>query len=257
MKLLSLLALSLIASTTALAHNEGPEVTERLSKTYSLSANGTVDISNMNGRVEVVAWDRNEVSLEAVKFSRVEDGLKYIEIDVDSSSDRLVIKTKHHKNKDRSWWSRERWSNNSGVRYKLRVPTALALFKADVMNSNVTIEGVRARVKINSMNGRITATGLTGDADLDTMNGRITASFDSIKAGQEISLNSMNGSCRINVPRGSNATLNARSMNGGVSCDLPITLEKSSRRSLRGVIGDGGATINLRSMNGGLSLRTT
>ncbi len=257
MKLLPLLVLSAFASVNALARFDGPEVTESFSKTYAIGANGTVEISNMNGNVEVVAWDKNEVSLEAEKFSRDEDGLKRIEIIVDASSDRLVIKTKHHKNEDSSWWSHERWSTNGGVRYRLKVPASLAAFKADVMNSNVTVDGVRSSVKINSMNGRINATDLTGDTDLGTMNGAITASFSSIKSGQSIRLDTMNGSCRLNVPHDLSANFHASSMNGSVSCDLPITLEKSGRHSLRGTIGQGGATITLHSMNGGLSLRSS
>lgn len=256
MKLLSLLALSAFASVNALAMFDGPEVTESFSKTYAIAANGTVEISNLNGNVEVVAWDKNEVSLEAEKFSRDTDALKRIEIVVDSSSERLVIKTKHHKDEDHPWWSKERWSNYGGVRYKLKIPAALAAFRADVMNSNVTVDGIRSNVKINSMNGRITATGLTGDADLGTLNGAITASFSSVKSGQSIRLDTMNGSCRISVPRDLSATLRASSMNGSVSCELPLTLGKSGRHSLRGTIGQGGATINLHSMNGGLSVRT-
>ena len=159
MKLLPLFALSLVVSARMFAHDYGPEVTEKFSKTYPLSASGTVDISNMNGSVQVEAWDKNEVSLEAEKFSREADGLKRIEIVVDSSNDRLVIKTKHHRNEDSPWWSKDRWSNNGGVRYKLKVPAALAAFRADVMNSKVTIDGVRGDVRIKSMNGRINATG--------------------------------------------------------------------------------------------------
>lgn len=255
MKLLPLFTLSLVVSARMFAHDYGPEVTEKFSKTYPLSASGTVDIANMNGSVQVEAWDKNEVSLEAEKFSREADGLKRIEIVVDSSNDRLVIKTKHHRNEDSPWWSKDRWSNNGGVRYKLKVPAALAAFRADVMNSNVTIDGVRGDVRIKSMNGRINATGLTGDAELGTMNGAITATFASIKSGQSIRLDTMNGSCQVNVPRDASASLRASSMNGSISCDLPITVEKSSRHTLRGLIGQGGASITLHSMNGGLSLR--
>ncbi len=256
MKFLPLLALSLVASIPAFAHSGRPEVTVNFSKTYAISDHGTVEIGNMNGNVQIVAWERNEVSVEAEKFARDDEDLKRIEIVVDAASDRIVIKTRHHKNEDRPWWSKDRWSSNGGVRYRIKVPASLASFKADVMNSNVTVDGVRSRVKINSMNGRITASGLNGDTDLGTMNGAISATFARIKSGQSIRLETMNGSCRVEVPQDTNATLRASSMNGGVSCDLPITLEKSGRHSLRGTIGHGGASIELHSMNGSLSLRS-
>lgn len=257
MKLLPLLALSILAAAPAFAHDDGPEVTEKFSKTYPLGARGTVEIANLNGSVQVEAWDKNEVSLEAEKFSREEDGLKRIEIIVDASADRLVIKTKHHRDEDSPWWSKDRWSSNGGVRYRLKVPASLASFHAEVMNSNVTVAGVGCDVKIKSMNGRITASGLAGDTDLGTMNGAITATFASLQSGQSIRLDTMNGSCRVNVPHDASASLRASSMNGGISCDLPITIEKSGRHTLRGTIGQGGASITLHSMNGGLALRSS
>ncbi len=255
MKLVPMLALTLCASVKSFAHSDGPEVTALFFQTYTIGEHGTVEIGNLNGNVQIVAWERNEVSVEAEKFARDTEELKRIEIVVESSSDRIVIRTKHHKSEDRPWWSRDRWSTHGGVRYRVKVPAALTACKVDVMNSNVTVEGVRSQVKVNSMNGRITATGLAANADLGTMNGSISADFSSVKSGQSIKLDSMNGSCRIGVPADTSATFRASSMNGRISCDLPITLEKTSRHSLRGTIGTGSARIELHSMNGSLSLR--
>jgi hypothetical protein len=48
-------------------------VTEKFAQTYPLAADGIVRIDNVNGFVEVVGWDRNEVSLEAEKRAPDED----------------------------------------------------------------------------------------------------------------------------------------------------------------------------------------
>ena len=248
LRLASLLVTAALFVTAASA-----KVTEKFSQSHPLSAQGTVSLANTNGDVEIIAWDRNEVSIEAEKSAKDEDQLKRIEIIVEAAKDRIEIRTKHHKDQDRSWWNRN--DSIGSVRYTVRVPASLASLKVDVMNSNVTSENVRGNVKIVTMNGRINATGLTGDANFDTMNGRIYASFDRVGAGQKLSFDTMNGSCEVQLPANASARIVAGTMNGRVDCELPITVEKSRRRSLRGTIGAGEATLTLDSMNGSLTLR--
>ena len=248
------LPLLALAGALCVAAASASEVTEKSTQTHPLAAGGSVALSNMNGDVDIVAWDRDEVQIVAEKFARDEERLARISIDVDARPDRITIKTKYPQS-ERSWFVGKANRNPGGVRYTLRVPARLAHLKVDVMNSAVTVEGVRGDVKIATMNGRIEATGLAGDAELDSMNGRIFASFVTVRHGQQIKLDTMNGSCTVEVPRDAGAAVRASTMNGRVRAELPITVERSSRRSLRGTLGDGGARITLESMNGSLTLR--
>lgn len=249
LRLPSLLAAGLVFATAAAA-----KVTEKFSQTHPLAAHGAVSLTNLNGDVEIVGWDKNEVSIEAEKSARDEDDLKKIEILVEATADHVSIKTKHHKRDDASWWRRH-GSTFGAVRYTVRVPAQLARLKVDAMNSNISTENVRAHVKLETMNGRIRAVGLTGDAELDTMNGRISASFDRLAAGQKVNVDTMNGQCDVFVTADANARVAASSMNGRVSSELPMTIEKSSRRSLRGSLGKGEGSLSLESMNGSLAIR--
>ena len=83
---------------------------------------------------------------------------------------------------------------------------------------------------------------------------RVSVSYDRLPTADKIVLDTVNGSCRISVPKDSNFNLHADSVNGGISCDLPITLKKSGRNHLSGTVGAGGVTIKLDSVNGGLSV---
>ncbi|MBI2510420.1 MAG: DUF4097 family beta strand repeat protein [Opitutae bacterium] len=254
MTLSSLRLPSLLVAAALFVTAGSAKVTEKFSQTHPLSANGTVSVTNLNGDVEIVGWDKAEVSIEAEKSARDGDDLKKIEIVVDASADHVSVKTKHHKRDDESWWRRH-GDSFGAVRYTIRVPAQLARLKVDAMNSNISTENVRAHVKLETMNGRIRAVGLVGDAELDTMNGRIVASFDRLAAGQKVSVDTMNGQCEVFVPADANAHVVASSLNGRVSSDLPMTLEKSSRRSLRGSLGKGEGSLSLDSMNGSLSIR--
>lgn len=241
------------ASLALLVTTASAKVTERFSQTLPLPATGTVSLTNLNGDIEIIGWDKAEVSIEAEKTARDDDGLKRMEIVVEASTERIAIKTKHRSSENESWWRRHSQSHGS-VRYTVRVPAALAHLNVDAMNSNISTQSVRGDVKLETMNGRIRAIGLSGNADLDTMNGRITASFDRFARGQTLKCDTMNGSCEILLPTDTSARLDASSFNGRVSCDLPVTIRQSSRRSLQGEIGAGEGTISLDSMNGSLSL---
>lgn len=244
---------ALLLASAVLAGTAAAKVTEKFSQTHPLAAGGTVSLSNLNGNVEIIGWDKAEVSIDAEKSARDEDVLARTDIVVEAEGDRITIKTKHRKNG--MPWSWFRGDRIASVRYTVRVPASLAHLKVDTMNSNVTTENIRGNVKIATMNGRIRANGLAGDANLDTMNGRIHASFEKLGAGQNLSFDTMNGSCEIVVPADASARVSASTMNGRISSELPMTISKSTRRSLRGDIGKGEATLKLDSMNGSLTIR--
>ena len=86
------LALAALAAF-AFAATASAKVTEKISHTYPFDANGAISVGNVNGTVEIVAWDRNEVSLEAEKSARNEEFLQRLQIVIEHSPSRLVVKT--------------------------------------------------------------------------------------------------------------------------------------------------------------------
>jgi hypothetical protein len=227
------------------------KVTEKFTETLPLSATGTLRLDNINGDVDIDAWDKNEVFIEAEKSARTEEYLNKIEIRIDAKPDRIAIETVIPKNV-RKWFENAQYA----VRYKIRVPAGANLEKIDVVNSDLTVTGVRGNVDLDTVNGSIDAKGLRGNGRFDTVNGGIRASYDSLEGVKKIDLDTVNGSATVYLPANSSGHLVADSVNGGISCDFPIKLEKSGRSHLRGKIGSGeGPSIRLDSVNGGLKIR--
>jgi hypothetical protein len=250
MKPSSLRRPALFLAAFALAAAAHASVTEKFSETYALNADGVVSLSNVNGSVEIVAWDKNEVTVEAEKIASDDDALSRVTIEVDSSASRLTIKTKHEKIGWKFWKGR-----TAEVRYKLRVPAGVSLDKIDVVNADVRVRGVRGHVDLDSVNGSLEAEGLTAGGRFDTVNGSIRAAFAKISAGDRIVLDTVNGTCTATLPADAAFTLKADSVNGAISCDFPITISKGGRRHLNGSVNGGGAEIVLDSVNGSLSVR--
>lgn len=247
----SLLRPALLLTALALAVTAAPaSVSEKFSQTYPLNADGTVSIDSVNGTVEIVAWDKNEVSVDAEKIASDDEALARVTIEVDSSASRLAIKTKHEKIGWKFWKGR-----TAEVRYKLRVPAGVSLKKIDVVNADVRVRGVQGYVDLDSVNGSIEAEGLTAGGRFDTVNGSIRATFAKLSPSDRIVLDTVNGTCTAIVPADAAFTLKADSVNGRVSCDFPITIAKSGRRTLNGSVNGGGAEIVLDSVNGSLNVR--
>jgi DUF4097 and DUF4098 domain-containing protein YvlB len=87
------------------------------------------------------------------------------------------------------------------------------------------------------------------------VNGSIMVAYATLPAKpDEISLDTVNGSCTLKLPANAGFTLDADTVNGRVSCDFPITLQKSGKHDLRGTVGAGGPSIELDSVNGSLTV---
>ena len=67
-------------NTPAAALAAVKDETEKIDQSYPLSANGRVSVSNVNGSIEMIAWDRNEVRLEATKIADSRESLDLIEL---------------------------------------------------------------------------------------------------------------------------------------------------------------------------------
>ena len=68
----------------------------------------------------------------------------------------------------------------------------------------------------------------------------------------------LNGSIDLTMPGSVNANLKARSMNGQVNSDFPITTSgRITSHRLIGTIGEGGPSLQLGTINGGIDLHSS
>ena len=229
----------LIASFIALTSLAHASVTENFSQSYPINSDGSIKLDNVNGPVEIVAWDKNEVNIEAVKEASDEDALKHIQIKVESTPAQLVIKTEH----DTTWKFWDRFQ--ASVRYTLHVPTNSRLDKINTVNAKITVTGVHGAMNLDTVNGSIKATELRADARLESVNGSLTAEFDNLDQVKSVKLESVNGRLEITIPKDANANITTRSVNGSSHVDQAIKLNKSGRMGISGQIGTGGPAINL------------
>ena len=67
--------------------------TERIEKSFPLNANGRMHVSNVNGSITLMAWDREEVKLIAVKTADTKEHLDDVDVKIDARPDYISIES--------------------------------------------------------------------------------------------------------------------------------------------------------------------
>ncbi|HDZ26618.1 hypothetical protein LCGC14_0779260 [marine sediment metagenome] len=243
----------------------GQEESEEFSKVLPLKADGTFSLKNVNGSVTITTWKEDKVDIEAIKTTKGDPGkLKEVKIEVEATANSVSVNTIFPRGKN----------IRVSVNYKVKVPQGVNLGKvkstngsvyitgpvgntnASTTNGRIELDGAKGTISLSSTNGRIEAVNIRGELDVDTTNGTIVLEMLSFE--DTIKAKSTNGSItlRIGSLEKVNADFNARTTNGSISLDLPVTLKsmKKSRRSLEGQIGQGGPEISLRTTNGSIKI---
>ncbi|MEQ1764159.1 MAG: hypothetical protein ABL984_13590 [Pyrinomonadaceae bacterium] len=240
-----------INTPAAAVVNVGKDETEKFEQSYPLSANGRVSVSNVNGSIEMIAWDRNEVKLEATKIADSKESLAEVELRIDAQANSFSVETEY---KDTNWKDQRR--KKIEVHFKVSVPRTAVLNEIETVNGSVVAANFTNITKISAVNGSVNATNLRGTADLSTVNGTVTADFDRVESGSKIELSTVNGRVNLLLPSDTNATVKADSLNGNITnaFGLPIRKGEYVGRDLHGRLGSGDAQIKLDSVNGPLAI---
>jgi DUF4097 and DUF4098 domain-containing protein YvlB len=106
-----------------------------------LKPNGSVSISNVAGKIDVEAWDKNELHLTGEISSEVEE----LEITGSESAIRIEVRLP------------DRARNVGDTRLLLKVPAGASLDAA----------GVSADIRVKGLRGKVKAESVSGDIDLD------------------------------------------------------------------------------------------
>ncbi|HWN08615.1 MAG TPA: DUF4097 family beta strand repeat-containing protein [Pyrinomonadaceae bacterium] len=235
---------------------KGDELTEEFHQSYPLSLTGRVHISNINGDVHIMAWDRNEVKVDAVKRAYSAERLSEATIEVTNTPDSVVIKTRYPE-RNVNFDQRTKENNSASIEYTLTVPRGARISGVELVNGSLDIEGVRGEVRASLVNGKVKASDLSGEVNLSTVNGGIEVNAAGVAESKGVNLNSVNGSIVLSVPSGASAQVKASTVHGPITNDFGLTVEEGQYvgRNLTGQIGSGGPRIRLNNVNGSISIK--
>ena len=227
--------------------------TEEFHQTYTLAADGRVELDNINGAVHISTWDQNQVKVDAVKSADNKDRLDDAHIEVNASADRVSIRTQYRDHDNTFTWGSR--NNPPSVEYTLTVPRTARLDEIKLINGSLDVTGVTGEVHASCINGKLEAHNLSGRAELSTINGHLDARFDQLP-GSSVELKSVNGSVELTIPSDSKAEIEASTVSGGIENDfgLHVNHHRFVGHNLRGELGSGGPHISLEDVNGRIEI---
>src|SRR5580704_2310719 len=210
-------------------------------KVVPLPAGGAFHIENVNGTVDVRAWDRNEVEIHAVKTAnRNPADLDLVSIETRSTAGRVEVSTHYPPDQ----------GVDVTVEYSIRVPRRVLLETVATVNGNVRVTGVEGSGQLQTVNGDIEVYDCAGGFNARGTNGSIHEELQRL-APKPLSLETMNGSVLLAIPAGAGAQLDAQSLNGEIRTEKPVLMNGSfGHGSFRGKLGAGGESLRIRTVNG-------
>lgn len=243
------LAVAALALLLAVAPALAAERT--VTESHPFSDSGRLSLDNVNGDVEIIGWDRDELSLEAEISGRTGKTVDEVTIDIDVDGDRIHVETDYPDN--RGGWGRD-WAE---VDYRLKVPRGAELAEISLVNGSLRLEGLSGSVEASLVNGNLDAKQLSGSVELSSVNGSVDLVLDRLGAGQRIEVESVNGSIDLRLPADPDAEISAETVHGRIQNDFGLKVRKGEYvgSDMRGRLGNGSARVSLENVNGSIDVR--
>lgn len=214
------------------------DAAQNLSRHATVAPDAAIEVSNIEGRVDVSAWERNEVELTA-RLESDEDRLEFT-----AGERQLRIKVERPK-------GRAKGAHDAVL--TLRIPQGARL-SVQTVSADIAVAGVKGEQRLNTVSGEVTTQAFDEPVTLRSVSGDGVISGNGGQAA--VTVTSVSGSTRVDGIRGS--------FEGQiVSGDLNVDVAAAERLKIRSISGDvearaellPGARAELESVSGTMGLR--
>ena len=238
--------------TSAFAVEPLEEIVEQK---YSVEADATLSVQNIDGSIRVYAADKPEIQIQAIKKAYDRERLDAILVDMKATQSSVAITTTFPPRKNAL-------GDRSGtVDYIIVVPQTARVTDLSLINGELLVEGLRngGRAKARLVNGWLGGHNCFGDLDLAVETGRLDVAYDwwenhefSIKAF------STRGNVRAIFPGDTSINLSATAVEGRIANGFAPKKANSGEElihSVAEVIGpDAEAVVSLEARRGNIRI---
>jgi uncharacterized protein YaiE (UPF0345 family) len=189
------------------------------------NAPATIEVDNSVGSIDIEAWDKPSVEINATKRGPNYDTVNGIKISVEPNGTTLTVNTQF-----------PAMSTNAKVEYTIHAPAHTAL-------------------KLVQSVGAIKSIGFTGDVEEHTSTGAIQATMAALGGSQHLHMDVSVGAIELALPTSTDAAITATASVGGIKSDFPLTIDKTVvGQYARGKVGNGTALAELSVSTGGIKI---
>ncbi len=238
--------ISLAAATILLALTLPADASQNLSKRATVAADVAVEVSNVEGRVDVTAWDRNEVELSAwlesdkdqLEFEATDRQVRIKVIGPDrrfDGPDEAILTLKVPKGARLSTETVSADISVSGVLGEQRLGTVSGDVRTEAYDAPVRLKtvsgdgtisgkGGKAAVSVDGVSGEIIATGIRGSYDGEVVSGELRIG---LTAGERLVASSISGDIDAQVELMPTARVEMETVSGAIKLTMkpPVNAE--------------------------------
>jgi DUF4097 and DUF4098 domain-containing protein YvlB len=266
-----------------------------INETRPISADGTIQIDNMAGSIEVSAWDQPEVEIRGQLGDRVD------ELEITETSGGLRIRVHNQDNQRRLDETHLRLQlprgislemesisaditvdgmDNSGILASsvsgdINIVADTERLELESVSGDVTFAGKAPRVSLETVSGEVDAQGVEGEIRVTTVSGDLVllggaislGRFETVSGDLEVNLrvsdggrlsaDSMSGDVILVLPGTQQAEFSAQTYSGEIRTDFGVVSKDpgSIGRNLDFTTGNNGASIRIESFSGDARLK--
>ena len=228
------------------------EVRREIRQTYQLDPGARVEVSGINGTVDVQTADTDTGTAEVYVLSAAgsESDLDSRPVTIDQSSSSLVVRSEQK----HSWAFWRMFHSEVKQQVVLKVPRKIALSVRGV-NGRVAAGEVDGSVEVHGVNGKVDVAQASDYSNISGVNGPVAISVNQL--GQDgMRISGVNGGIELRLADTVNADLTASGINGKLRSDIPNVAvnDESMHSKYSAHIGTGGAPIKISGINGSIHL---
>lgn len=230
--------------------------TEIVNKEYKLEKNSetksfSFKIDNLYGSIKIFGWNQDTVKIHATKTGS-EDKIKNTKINISPDTSFLKISTNITAD-----------NKPATIDYIINVPED-ALIDISTNKGDIEIIDVFEKTTASTSVGNIKIKNARASVEAHTGTGNIDIILKTVTPKNSILLDTIQGDIKLFLPNNSNATVFAKTNNGEVISEHPITLEPKTvtlnketwnqfKKEAIGNFGDGGAPITIDTNKGNIN----
>ncbi len=212
---------------------------QTINKRATVASDVTVEVSNVQGKVEITAWDKDEVELVAVLESSKD------ELEFEATPRKVSIEV----DRPESRYGRDQDDAN----LTLRVPRGARL-EIDTVSADITVGGVRGQQSLQSVSGRVATQAFDAPVSASAVSGDVTVTGTGGKA--EVTTENVSGNTTVTGVRGD--------FSGEVvSGEIEATIAAAEEVDVNSVSGNivlnaeltPGAEVDMETVSGSLTLK--
>ncbi len=232
-----ILAAALVTGLAAVLVSSPAAMAREVSERADMAPDGEVEVSNVSGSVEIIGWDRAEVSVSG----SIWDGADDLVFEADGRRTRIEVKLPRNS-------KRVKASN-----LVIRMPVNAEL-DATTVSADITVDGVRGDQRLQTVSGEVATEIWARDLEAKTVSGDIDIRGNDERA--DVVVTAVSGDIDA-------ANLSGELSISSVSGDVDASGEQFERLRVKTVSGDMGLDVSLaddgradlESVNGDIELR--